>query len=232
MKAVSCANCREAMQPIALQSAIARIDIDACFACHAFWFDRMESPQLNEQSILDLFKLIHEHRDSMRRTLGARLACPRCAASLVRTQDIQRTNRLEYHRCPEGCGRMTTFFQFLREKNFVRSLSPGEMKQLRVEVSQVRCSSCGATVAVEKDSACKHCGAPVSILDADAVQKTLVELRERPVQRRAAARASLKAEPRPRDEGGFKWLRRHDRPGGVHDMVTEGITDLSDWFSD
>lgn len=235
MSAASCPNCRAPMDPIALASAVKALEIDACFACHAFWFDAMESPGLSEQSVLDLFKLIHEHRNGVRHTIGARLTCPRCTSALVRTQDIQRTNRLEYHRCPNGCGRLTTFFQFLREKNFVRSLSSTEMKQLRVQVSQVRCSSCGAIVAVEKDAACQHCRAPVSVLDADAVEKTLVELKSRSGQRQAAAHRLARAVPASPGRAPFDWVQRHneyDGPPGGMDLLVEAIGSLSGWFDD
>jgi len=40
----------------------------------------------------------------------------------------------------------------------------------------VRCSSCGAPVNLGKDPACGYCRAPISILDADAVRKTIAEL--------------------------------------------------------
>ena len=236
MSAASCPNCRAPMELIALASAVKRLEIDACFACHGFWFDAMESPGLSGQSVLDLFKLIHEHRNSMRHTVGARLECPRCQAVLVRTQDIQRTNRLEYHRCPNGCGRLTTFFQFLREKNFVRSLSPSEMKQLRVQVSQVRCSSCGAVVAVEKDAVCQHCRAPVSVLDADAVEKQLAELKSRPGPRQGAAQGPARAAPASSGREPFEWVRRNNEQdrlhGGIRDLLEEAVGGFSGWFND
>ena len=235
----ACPNCRGAMERIGLQSVSQSFDIDACFPCHLFWFDHMESPSLSEASILQLFKVIHGHRDAQRQTLGAKLACPRCKLALVRTQDLQRTNRIEYHRCTAGCGRVTTFFQFLREKNFIRSLSKAEMDQLRVQVSQVRCSSCGAMVAVEKDAACRHCGAAVSILDADAVEKRLTELNTRINRRPAPADyvpvrpASAKPARKP-----FDWEPRHGGwaagVGGetVYDLVDDAIGSFANWFND
>src|SRR6185295_7108385 len=77
---------------------------------------------------------------------------------------------------PAGDGRFTTFLQFLREKNFVRDLSVGEVEQLRARVAQVRCSSCGAPVDLTRDAQCAYCHSPISILDADAVAKTIAEL--------------------------------------------------------
>ena len=50
---------------------------------------------------------------------------------LVHTGDLQRTTRFFYERCPQNHGRLITFFQFLREKNFVRDLSLKEMEELK-----------------------------------------------------------------------------------------------------
>jgi hypothetical protein len=152
------------------------LELDLCFACHAIWFDQFESAQLTPGSVIDLFKLIHEHNDERARPLADSTRCPRCRERLALTHDIQRTNRISYYRCPAGHGRLTTFFQFLREKNFVRSLTAPEVAQLKANVKQIRCSACGAPVNLEKESACAYCRAPISILDGEAVKRTLEEL--------------------------------------------------------
>ena len=152
------------------------VELDICFACHAIWFDQYESAQLTPGAVIDLFARIHEQRDQPPRPLGDRLRCPSCRDKLVLTQDIQRTNRIAYYRCASGHGRLTTFLQFLREKNFVRTLTAPEVAQLKAHVSQVRCSGCGAAVDITRESACAYCRSPVSILDADAVKRTLAEL--------------------------------------------------------
>jgi hypothetical protein len=102
--------------------------------------------------------------------------CPVCKLTLALTHDIERTNHITYYRCPAGHGRLTTFFTFLREKNFVRSLSLAEIERLRQTVKQVRCSSCGAPVDVEHDGECSFCHAPIAILDPEAVAKALASL--------------------------------------------------------
>ena len=154
------------------------VELDLCFECRALWLDQYESAQLTPGSVVQLFAQLHAHEGSPPRPLGENLRCPGCRQPLALTQDIQRTNRITYYRCASGHGRLTTFFQFLREKNFVRSLSPGEVEKLRATVKQVRCSSCGAPVSLERDAQCGYCRAPVSILDADAVKTTLAELTE------------------------------------------------------
>lgn len=238
-KTPRCPNCGDGLHAQTMAGGHFPVEIDVCYACHAFWFDHMESPQLSDSAVLKLFELIHQHKDQQRRPLGAKLVCPRCPEKLVRTQDIQRSNKIEYYRCPKNDGRFTTWFHFLREKNFVRSLTAPELKQLRVQVSQVRCSSCGAMVSLEKDAACAHCRAPVSILDADAIQKTITELKEgakteqQPIQVRKGdfpeAGRSKKiyyeepewARPAPYDD--------NDNLSG--DLMVHAIDGLIDWLS-
>jgi hypothetical protein len=152
------------------------VEIELCFACHALWFDQFESAQLTPGAVIELFGEIHAHHDQPPRPLAVECRCPRCRQRLKLTQDIQRGNRIAYYRCPEGHGRLSTFIQFLREKNFVRSLTGPEVTQLRATVAQVRCSSCGAPVSVERDAQCGYCRAPIAILDAEAVRRTLDDL--------------------------------------------------------
>lgn len=152
------------------------LELDLCFACHCIWFDQYESSALTPGAVVDLFAQIHDHHDQPPRPLADGARCPSCRVRLQLTQDFQRTNRISYYRCANGHGRLTTFFQFLREKEFVRSLTPPEMAQLRAHVRQVRCSSCGAPVDLARDPQCGYCRAPISILDPDAVRRTLAEL--------------------------------------------------------
>jgi DNA-directed RNA polymerase subunit RPC12/RpoP len=152
------------------------LSLDLCFDCHAIWFDQYESAQLTPGAVIELFRLIHDHRDRPARPLGDRLACPHCSRALKLTFDMQRSNRITYHRCEQGHGRFSSFMQFLREKNFVRSLTGPEIVKLRERVAQVRCSGCGAPVDLSRDAACSYCRSPIAVLDADAVAKTVAEL--------------------------------------------------------
>jgi len=152
------------------------VEIDACFACHAMWFDQLESAQLAPGAIVQLFREINEHRNDPQKAVAEQCRCPRCRATLLFTQDMQRNNRLTYYRCSMGHGRFTTFYMFLREKNFIRSLSEREAATLRAQVKQIRWSSCGAPIDLGKNMAWPYCQAPVSILDSEQVRRTLLEL--------------------------------------------------------
>jgi len=199
-------------------------DLDLCHPCHLIWFDQYESPSLTPGAVIRLFGEIHAHHDTPPRPLPDRLACPRCRKPLVPTHDFHGTNRFTYHRCASGCGRLSTFFQFLREKHFVRSLAPHEVEGLRAQVAQVRCSSCGARLELERETACRYCRAPISILDADAVRKTLAQLDAKEQARRhidpAAAVAAVLDGERARRRVAHASGARRDVDAGV-DLVGE-----------
>jgi hypothetical protein len=181
----ACPSCREPMRREVFDRKMGgSVALDICFACHGIWFDPYESSSLTPGAVLKLFEEIHEKRDATPRTLADTCRCPVCRHALVLTHDIERTNRLTYYRCPAGHGRLTTFVQFLSEKNFIRSLSPVEIEKLKAVVKQVRCSSCGAPIDLAHDAQCAYCHAPIAILDADAVQRTIAELSEQERARR------------------------------------------------
>jgi len=152
------------------------IALNFCFPCQVIWFDTLESLQLSPGGILELFKTLHEERAPTRNSLPALLGCPRCHTRLALTHDLQHTTHFTYFRCEFGHGRLTPFFQFLLEKNFVRPVTGAELASLKAKVKSVQCSNCGAPLDLEHDSACRYCGSPISILDPDAVAKTVAEL--------------------------------------------------------
>jgi hypothetical protein len=129
----------------------------------------MESQQLTARGVLDVFKALNEHRVPARSTLPGFMNCPRCHMRLELTHDLQHTTHFTYFRCTFGHGRLTPFFQFLLEKNFVRPITGAELAALKAKVRQIQCSNCGAPLDLEHDSACRYCGSPISILDPDAV---------------------------------------------------------------
>lgn len=150
--------------------------VDLCGGCQAIWFDAFESVQLTPGATLELFRAIHSEDRAAPAPLPSLMRCPRCTEPLQLTHDLQRTTRFTYHRCPYGHGRFTPFFQFLREKNFVRPLDPQELARLKQAVRIVRCSSCGAPIDLATMTSCAYCHAPIAILDPDAVAKTVAEL--------------------------------------------------------
>jgi uncharacterized protein YbaR (Trm112 family) len=176
---VACPSCG---QPMARQDFErqyrAAVPIDICHGCGAFWFDAWEDLTLTPGAVLRLFVVMNDSKPpAQRHPLGSNLCCPKCRARLVLTRDVQRATRFEYWRCPAEHGRFITFFQFLRQKNFIRPLSVAEMDRLRQNVRSVTCSSCGAPVDLNAGSACPHCKAPLSMLDARQVDTVVQQLK-------------------------------------------------------
>jgi len=139
------------------------VAIDLCLTCQAFWFDARESLQLTPASTLTLFRVIGEDTKPGRPLAAAR--CPRCDARMHVAHDMQRQTRFEYLTCPVGHGRFTTFFNFLREKDFVKPLTPAQVAELRANFATVNCSNCGGAIDLASGGGCPHCGSPVSMLD-------------------------------------------------------------------
>ncbi|MCX7165993.1 MAG: zf-TFIIB domain-containing protein [Rhodocyclales bacterium] len=177
MSATEIANCPSCRAPMGahrfMRKLTGEVDLDLCFACQGIWFDEYESLQLAPAGVIDLFKLIHEHRDDQRLPLASPLCCPRCKERLIQSQDRVKSGLFNYLRCGQHHGRFITFAQFMIEKGFVRQLTGAEIKELSVRIGVVRCTGCGAPVDIRKESACSHCRAPIAILDARAVEAAL-----------------------------------------------------------
>ena len=227
----------------------APVEIDICAPCHVIWFDHMESTSLSPGSVIELFKSIHAARNKVRSTVKMLIACPICADTLKNTSDIAKGGRFTYSRCANGHGRLISFTQFLREKNFIRSLQPYEISALAVKVKQIRCSSCGGPINLQTDNACRHCGAAISVLDEAAVEKALFALQEKEVRRATFDPAQINDAllagganaRRARYQQGMQrhaaepldWLNNAPAGGGLADLVVLGIgAALSNWLND
>ena len=203
------------------------VAIDICVPCQSFWFDARESMQLSPGGTLALFRVIGEHA-GQRSFSNADLAkCPRCKARLRLTQDMQRATRFSYLRCPNDHGRLTTFFDFLREKDFIRPLSPQQIAELKKQVQTVNCSNCGGPIDLGRASACTHCGTPVSTIDLEQIGEMAAHLQQ--AETRQATRgpdfdtlfALLRAE---RDRE-----RNRDEPGAG--IVEVGLQMVAKWLN-
>ena len=156
----------------------APIDIDVCADCQAFWFDKYESLKLAPASTLQLMKFIGDHTTRAKELNTEQLRCPRCTTVLKATTDMQRDTRFNYWRCPQDHGRFIRFFDFLREKNFIRTLSGHEVNQLRESMQTLNCSNCGAPIDLAASSVCAHCGSPISMLDMKQGQQLVAQLKQ------------------------------------------------------
>ena len=230
---MNCPNCGAGMECRALEGVYGpEIEVDICFACHVLWLDNRENLHLSPRGTLDLFRALNDHSDDPRHALRDRNVCPRCQRRLGLMHDIGKGGRFSYYRCPGQHGRLTPFSEFLKEKQFVRALTPLEQQQLRAEIKQVQCSSCGAPVELSKGFACAHCGSALTVLDPDAVSRALAQLDEADAARKVvspeaaeararalAAMESLRAERADARDGSLSFTIR--RGGGASGVATD-----------
>ena len=166
------------MQALRLQNTLGQaLELDLCFACHGIWFDPLESAQLAPQSVLALFKSLHEHNDRPHLPLKNRMHCPRCEQELVRGEDRTISGAYVVYRCAQRHGRFSTFHSFMVEKGFVRQLNRAEIAALAEKIQAIHCNNCGAAVDLRKDHACPFCRSAFSLLDPQAVEKALARYR-------------------------------------------------------
>jgi Zn-finger nucleic acid-binding protein len=176
---MTCPNCRAAMTTQILQGRLGTtVTIDLCLPCQVFWFDTFENLRLSPAAVLKLFHIIGEQSSAPRAATAANPVCPRCGAKLLPTHDQQHNTRFQYLRCPRDHGRLTTFVDFLREKDFIRPLTAQQIEELRQNVQVVNCSNCGAPIDLTKTSSCTHCGSPLSMLDMKQAGALVAALRE------------------------------------------------------
>ena len=212
----------------------ASISIDICMSCQVFWFDTHESLQLLPGSVLRLFRLIGEHALAPRARMSTGPSCPRCGIRLLETHDMQRTTRFTYRRCPKEHGRLITFVDFLREKDFIRPLSAEQIEDLRRNVQVVNCSNCGAPIDLAQGASCTHCGSPLSMLDMKQAGALVAALQDaeqlKPVDptlplRLAEARREVDA-AFAGFEAGPGWFEDVSRNG----LIETGLSSLARWL--
>ena len=229
---MNCPRCGKLMQTHLLDGHLGReVEVDVCAACQSVWFDMRENLQLTPGATLSVFRLIGERvgRASLQDRDLAK--CPRCKAQLRRTQDMQRSTRFEYFRCPNDHGRLITFFDFLKEKDFVKPLTPAQLSELRRNVHSINCSNCGAPVDLGKGSACGHCGSALSMLDLQHAERLVSQLRnaDRTGQPVDPALPLALARARRETDDAFRGLPGHepwDDDSWSLGLVGAGLTEL------
>lgn len=211
------------------------VEIDHCPGCQLFWFDHQETLQLTPRATLALFRTIGEQVSGQRQAIGPVTRCPRCSSQLLVTHDRQRNVAFQYRRCPHGHGRLTTYFDFLREKNFIRPLSAEQVEELRRNVASVNCSNCGAPVDVQHSSTCAHCSSPITILDLRQAGELVAQLqRATSLDGQVDPALPMRLEQARREvEAAFAAAQR--QPGRVGpsadtDLVGAGLMLLARWL--
>jgi len=234
---MTCPNCQAEMTERTLAGHLGtRVTIDICEPCQSFWFDGRESLQLSPAATLQLFQTIGEAAASGRPARSDTLKCPRCDGRMKIVYDLQRSTRFQYRQCPQRHGRFISFFDFLREKNFIRPLTKAQVDELRQHVQSVSCSNCGAPIDLSRGSLCAHCGSAVSMLDLKQAETLITQLRNAsalPGRVDPALPLALESARRQVDEAfsferGIDWSA--DMPST--DLVRAGLSAVSRWLKD
>lgn len=237
MLAVECPRCAASMQEETFDGHLGRrVAIDICHACQSFWFDARESVALTPGSTLALFRVIGEKLTRPQHTDAELAKCPRCKGRLRRTQDMQRSTRFEYLNCPNGHGRLISFFDFLREKDFIRPLTMQQIAELRENVGSVNCANCGAPVDLSQGAACSHCNTPLSMLDMKQAETLVAQLQKADDRAHQPIDPTLPLEllrVRRETERAFDGI--HDQELWFKDVVSTdlvgaGLTTVARWF--
>ncbi|MGE0815890.1 MAG: zf-TFIIB domain-containing protein [Vicinamibacterales bacterium] len=174
---MTCPGCGQEMASLSLAGHYGRtIAIDVCHGCNHVWFDAQEDLHLAPGGVLALFEDMGRAAQEARTVVAARKPCPRCGSGLLRTRDRIKTTPYEYFRCTQGHGRFMGFGAFLRARRFVRDLDTAEVTRLRADARVIKCVNCGASTDITLESVCQYCRAPIAVLDADQLSKTLAEL--------------------------------------------------------
>lgn len=174
---MNCPGCAAAMTALTLDGHLGtKVELDLCPTCQVIWFDRQESLRLSPGATLQLFRLIAERKQLSPSPLREPQKCPRCDLRLLLTHDRQRNTPFRYRRCAREHGRLITFFDFLREKDFVRPLSQQQLADLRANIQMINCSNCGAPIDLVNASACAHCSTPISMLDLKHIEQMAAQL--------------------------------------------------------
>jgi hypothetical protein len=224
------------MQEHTLDSHLGRsVVIDLCQPCQSLWLDGRESLALTPGATLSLFRIIGERTSKPHISEADGGKCPRCRGRLRKTHDMQRATRFEYFKCPNGHGRLTTFFDFLKEKDFIRPLTPQQIAELRRSVQSVNCSNCGAPIDLANATACTHCGSALSMLDIKQAAALVEQLRDadRPGKTVDPALPLHLARARREVDEAFRGVPDSENwfgDGSSSDLVADGLSALARWL--
>lgn len=128
-------------------------------------------------------------------------------------------------------------FDFLKEKDFIRPLTPAQIAELRESLQVVNCSNCGAPIDLAKASDCGHCGSPLSMLDMQQAETLVAQLREADRADKAVDPALPLALARARREAGEACKGLPPDPlwiesGSALGLVGAGLAGLAHWLKD
>jgi hypothetical protein len=236
---IQCPGCRFTMQRLTLDGLLGvSVEIDLCLRCRAFWFEPFETIHLTPASTLKVFGLIAAHSgEAATSPFPTSCHCPRCGGHLILTHDRQRNTPFQYYRCDSGHGRFTPFVDFLKEKDFIRPLSPDQIRELRQNIRMINCSNCGAPIDLAKASVCDHCGSPLSMLDAARMRQLAAETQKScPAVETTMASQASESHQRDLEVAALferlKFSARHNEDSSSNSLIELGLQGVAEWLRD
>jgi hypothetical protein len=233
-----CPNCAQPMTEWKLTGHLGvQLTVDVCTTCQAFWFERHEDLGLTPASTLQVMKYIGDHSSTPKPALPDRLMCPHCGSGLTLAHNMTRNVRFVYWQCSSQHGHYISFFDFLKEKNFIRPLSTQEIQHLRESVQEVHCSNCGGSVNLQTSSTCPFCHSPISILDLRDQQSMLAQLKEAAASdgKQVDPALPLKLAMAKAEVSDYFSVSRHSDwwadPGTTRDLVVGALKDIARLFT-
>ena len=203
----------------------ADLEVDICSGCRAFWFDRYENIRLSAGATLKLFDVMLQ-KGGADRPLAEPLKCPRCGSHLAHAHDLQlRATPFEYWRCPHGHGHFITFLQFLKEKDFIRPLTPAQVAELRRNVQTLHCANCGGPIDLANQTVCPHCGSPLTMLDLNQIAAHVKELQDAQTPSRGVQLGK-------QFDGAVAMLTAQRRRRVEESSVWSGLRVIVDWLTE
>jgi hypothetical protein len=171
--ALTCGNCREPMQRLALQGHYgAKVDVDLCAGCHLVWFDGTENVRLTGASLVELIDAMGRAQTLAHHVLRRDAGCARCRGALKTVHNQSRWGRSTQLECVNGHGAYTSFAQFLADKGFTRPLSSADRAALLEREGAIHCVGCGAAIGAA-DSRCPQCQALPALFDLARLARAL-----------------------------------------------------------
>ena len=163
--ALTCGNCRQPMQRLALPGHCGRgVELDVCAGCHLVWFDLTETARLTGPALLELVGRMAESQSLPHEVLRKEIGCPRCNGSLKTVHNRSRWGDSLQLVCIVRHGAHQSFAQFLQEKGLLRLMSGIDRARLLQQNGKIDCVNCGAAIGAD-DACCRYCQSVASLLD-------------------------------------------------------------------
>lgn len=172
--ALTCGNCRAAMQRLTLPSHYGLpVELDLCASCHLVWFDSTEGARLGGSSLLTLIGAMAQAQVRPHEVLRPDLRCARCSRGVTVVHNRTRWGPSLQLACLENRhGAYQSFAEFLQEKGLVRPMSLADRHRLLAHAGRIDCVNCGAALG-RQDEQCPYCRSVPSLLDVARLARAL-----------------------------------------------------------